>query len=135
MNVADDWAVDQKVFFILWAAWAPFGVPLGSLESALGLAWGALKLFWNPLGLPWDDLGLHWGAPWVPMRCLGVPWGLFWAPMGVLEASGTPLKANVAQVPRLHTKSSHGEFARLARGSHGSRWSRWSRRNGVMKCC
>ena len=113
--------------------------PFGSLRGALGLPWGGLGLLWDPLGPPMASLGCPWahlGCPWAPSECLWLPLGCAWASFGRLWVSldipGGPPQKKVAQVPRLRTRSSLGEFAQRSRGSCRSRGSPG---NGVMKCC
>ena len=132
INIKAAWAVDRKFFYILWVAW-----------TRVGSLWGALGLPLDPFGRPWPPLGHHLGPFWVLWLPLAVIWVLFgsiWPSLGLpLAFLGLPgcsgftlgfiLRANVAQVPRLRTKSSLGEFASWSRGSRGSRL------NGVMKCC
>ena len=132
MNITAAWAVDREFFYILWGAWAPFG----SL-------WGALGLPLDPFGRPWPPLGHHLGPFWVLWLPLAVIWVLFgsiWPSLGLpLAFLGLPgcsgftlefiLRANVAQVLRLRTKSSLPEFARGSCGSRGIPGS------GVSKCC
>ncbi len=71
----------------------------------------------------------HLAVIWVPLGPFGLPWGLF----GLLGCSGLNLgsifRGNVAQVPRLRTKSSRPLFARFARVA------RFIRGNGVWNCC
>ena len=101
------------------------GVPYGSHGTPLGSFGVPLGSFGMPLG----SFGVPLGSFGVPLGSLGVPLGLFWGPLGDLGVPGAPAQKNVAQVPRLRTRSSLGEFAR------GIRLSRGSRGSGVMKCC
>ena len=91
------------------------GMPLGSRETPLGSFGTPLGSFGVPLG----SLGKPLGSFWVRLD-------LFWAPLGVLGDPEGSLQKNVAQVPRLRTRSSPGEFARWSSGFPG---------HGVMKCC
>ena len=80
--------------------------------------------------MPLGSFGVPLGSLGMPLASFRVRLGLFWAPLGVLgDPGGGPRQKNVAQVPRLRTRSSLGEFAWLARRSRGSRLY------GVMKCC
>ena len=75
-NITAALAVDREFFLIcliFWVAWAPFA----SFWLPLGCPWDALGLLWHALGSPWDALGLLWGA-------LGLPWNALWLLWGAL---------------------------------------------------
>ena len=131
-------------------SWIPFGTPLAHIGHLLGSHWAPFASLWPPLwcpwaplrcpratlGSPWAPLGRPWapfGYPWAPLGCPWAPLGCLWASSGrpwvSLGIPGGPPQKNVAQVPRLRTRSSLGEFAPLVR------LVRLVRRSGVMKCC
>ena len=107
------------------SCWLPLGcrwAPFGSLWAALASSRPSFGSLLGPLAALGRHLGpirVHLAFPWPPFGLPGAPW----VPGLTLDFI---LRANVAQVPRLRTKSSLGEFAS---------WSRGSRLNGVMKCC
>ena len=126
-NIKAAWAVDREFVYIVGPVVLPlvaFGLTLDSFWSfgvPFGSLWGALGLPLAHFGCPWPPLGRHLGPISVPLAFLGLP-GRSGLNLGSI------FRANVAQVPRLRTKSSFLELASGCRGCRGAS------RSGVSKC-
>ena len=113
------------------------GVPLGSIWGAFGFPWGAFGLHLAPFGVHLAPLGVQLVAFGLHLAPFGVPFGRLWGALGALGAIGGSLgclraysrflskldiqfRANVSQVPRLHTKYCLAELIPGSRQSPGS---------------